>query len=124
LKKILYKIPGFRTNTAWKKLVAVIGYIAFIVYMIDMINRNQFPLNGNKVQLIEGVTEIVVLFIIPYVFFTDIFNIRKRIPIAKNHIILYFIISFIIVLILGVLISIFSMSIILKIVKEGYRGYA
>lgn len=80
-----YRIPGFRTNTWWKKIVAVIGYmlITLFCFTIEFKDENGVVLDA----VTQRVNQIAIwLSQIAFVFFLfDYQNIQSRIPNFKKN---------------------------------------
>jgi len=78
VKKILRKIPGFRTGVIWKMAVAVIGYI----YMFLILSNPRGVTFNDKV--IDFLTSLIIIGI-PFLLATNSGNIRSRLPLFKKN---------------------------------------
>ena len=75
---ILNNIPGFRTNTKWKKIIAIIGYL-FILLMLIICFTGQLWYD----KLLHELE--ILIFIAPiYIFATNVGNIRSKLPLIKG----------------------------------------
>lgn len=104
-KSILKRIPGFRTGKLHNKIIAIILYIYFIPYCAVCIDDYGFTRYG-----LGSILMYFVVFLFPMWWFGDYGKNWRLMPISKNEskknqkayaIILYVIILFISVLILG-----------------------
>ncbi|MDZ4991996.1 protein kinase [Clostridium perfringens] len=98
-------VPGFRTNTAWKITLAILGYI-FLIFGLTM------NLGSGDINLI--MTDIImVFFILAYIsLYSNFLGIAKKLPLIKRKRILdkicgYLLYSFLIFIVLGGVLSLF-----------------
>ena len=79
-------IPGFRTNTLWKKVVALLGYTIFFLELFEIVTSKTY---GNSTdQVIYRVEQFAIYIFIFFVVLIIGFNfmgIRDRLPFFKKH---------------------------------------
>jgi hypothetical protein len=101
-KDILKKIPGFRSNTLWKKIVAVLGYLYFFFIVLNQTGVTFLDRTINSLLVLITYGTIFVL-----VF--NVGNIRDRIyffnrPKGKARIVYIF---------LGIFITVIALNLVL-----------
>ena len=80
-------IPGFRTNTFWKKVVAIFGYIFLIfIFIVILTTPSEY---GNRtdarVEKIYNAITALMITGIPFIIITDFMGIRDKLPLFKKH---------------------------------------
>lgn len=86
-KMKLSKVPGFRTNKSWKKILAIAFYMLIFIVLIAVISSMDYTNMTSKdilLQLVQSISMIIVTFGMPYIALTDVFNIRNRIKFFTN----------------------------------------
>jgi serine/threonine protein kinase len=73
------KVPGFRSNTTWKKAVAISCYILYGLVFIASIFGNSFKPN----DIIMAIDITIIGSAIPYILFFDVFNLKRFIKSKK-----------------------------------------
>lgn len=97
-----YIIPGFRSHTLWKMIVAVFGYIFITWFCFSLeFNHNGIPLDNNIQLLNRSVIWISQLVFIAIIF--DYRNFQKNLPILNSskkwvRILLYILVDFILII--------------------------
>lgn len=74
----LSKIPGFRTGKWWKKSVAVVGYLFYIVLIQALppgVKASDYLVNIIQVTIVAG---------IPYILITNVGNIKDKLPLLNR----------------------------------------
>jgi len=100
LKKIIKKIPGFRTETKWKMALATIGYLSILIVLF---NQTGATLRDKIINVLT----VMIFFGVSISLLANVGNVRSKLPIFKKNKIGYNILGGLIVfIILGIVISI------------------
>ena len=103
-------IPGFRTNKLWKKVIAVMGYLAFALGIFGIIAGKTY---GNATdQLIYhvgGLIMYIFVFLVVLIIGFNFLGIRDKLPLFKRHKLGSGI--------LGVILTLFFVGIVVSIVE-------
>jgi sulfur carrier protein ThiS len=90
-KDSIKKVPGFRTGSKWKMILATIMYLATINMLIGV--------SGVTFRdKVIGAIEILIVIGVPFGLITNVGNIRNRLPVFNNKSIQYNILGGIIAL--------------------------
>lgn len=87
MKKLMSKVPGFRTGMLWKKIVSVVMHVFLLMIIIILISSNP---DGNVSQIHQFMYKMVTCFFIlcfiavPYILATNVANIRDRLPLFRR----------------------------------------
>lgn len=74
----LNKVPGFRSNVTWKKVVAIIGYVCIVLALF-------VPFNAETVgDYWVSFFERLIFIAVPFVLLLNVGNIRSKLPICKS----------------------------------------
>lgn len=89
---ILHKIPGFRTNKKWKKIISSLVYIIFIMFfMLGLIGGIDSCITSKDkvVYVVETIAMVFCILGVPYIILTDFLGLSKRLKHFKNKPILF-----------------------------------
>lgn len=84
--KKLGKLLGFRTNTAWKKVLSILYLIFSLFYLISVIFAEKYVNITNYDFMISQICDflIFVVMIFPYIFLSNT-KFRDKLPLFKKH---------------------------------------
>ena len=84
--KKLSKLLGFRTNTAWKKVLSILYLIFCLLYLISVIFAEKYVNITNYDFMISQICDflIFVIMISPYIFLSNT-KFRDKLPLFKKH---------------------------------------
>ena len=85
-EKLKNIIPGFRTNTFWKKIVAVFGYIFFTFIFIDILTTPSKYGNhmDGSIEKICNVITFLIIIGIPFAIITNFIGIRDKLILSQS----------------------------------------
>lgn len=83
LKKMLSYVPGYRTGRTWKKIVATLFYIVFVLFLLMMFVSNEGTID-DRISKWQSLNFIVFFFVIPFLLVTNTGAIRSRLPLFRS----------------------------------------
>lgn len=86
------RIPGFRTNKKWKKIIASLFYfiIVFLITIVTIGGIEEYYTSRDKMLLLlENIGFIFIIVGAPYIILTDVFRWSKKIKFFANKRILF-----------------------------------
>lgn len=85
--KFASQMPGFRTGTPWKQVLAMIGYPVLMVITYVYLSFQMNYVSTFRDGILLGINNLVVvlcMILIPFILITNLKNIRKRLPLFKQ----------------------------------------
>jgi len=90
LKKVIIKIPGFRTGSTWKRIIAIIMYLFLMITMLGITGVTLF-------DKVLAIFEWLMLIGIPYVLITNVGSARNKLPLFNKKTVMFNILGIFIV---------------------------
>ena len=87
LKWFVKTVPGFRTGESWKMVIALLGYILGLIFVLAT------PVAGTMNDKILDIVYYISLFGIPFILITNFGSIRNKLPLFKEDKFLYTVIG-------------------------------
>jgi len=87
-RKIISRIPGFRSGRLWKKLLAIVCYfvsLVIILILLSMSNKFTDSPHDDAIVRIQNILTIVIVFILPFLLVSNLWGIRGRLPLLRAN---------------------------------------
>lgn len=86
MKRILSKIPGFRSNVLWKKVLSIIIHLILVIILSFLLTGipNDVPIQDYSIYKAINAVGAITFIIIPYVLIGNLFGIRLKLPLYKS----------------------------------------
>lgn len=77
--KIITRIPGFRSNIYWKKIIALFGYLFILLCYIILASTK-----GNAIDRLLECVNFTIMMIAPLFFFLNFLGVQDRLPFFRS----------------------------------------
>lgn len=86
MKRILSKIPGFRTNVLWKKILSIIIHLILVIILSLLLTGipSNIPTQDHSIYKAINAVGAITFIIIPYILISNLFGIRSKLPLYKS----------------------------------------
>jgi hypothetical protein len=85
--KLSTQIPGFRTRTPFKQLIAMIGYPVLLVLTFVYMRYQMDLITSFRDGILLGINNFIVvlcMIILPFILITNLNGIRNKLPLFKS----------------------------------------